>query len=147
MKTSIATIFKLGFFVGIIILVSCTSTPETDKNPVVETTTKIESIAKRWTLSDKAGEKEKTMEIILSMKENGYFMIYDTIIDKKFIEAGINKIQPISKGQWKLKEEKLILNHIQNDSSHVEEFSIKSMDANKLVLVGSNNKSHTYLSH
>lgn len=147
MKTSIAIIFKLGFFVSILILGSCTSAPEQGENSVKENTIKEESIAKRWTLSDKTVEKEQAMEIILSMENNGYFMVYDTITDKNFIEAGINKIQPVSKGQWKVKENKLVLNHIGNDSSHVEEFSIKSLNANTLVLVGSNHKTHTYISH
>lgn len=146
MKTSITTFLKIVFIVGTVVLSSCS--PKSDgTQDSKETKVDQKSLAKRWTLSDDRDKNKNVIEVILSLEENGYFIIYDTITDKKFIAAGINKIQPISKGQWKVNDGKLMLSHIMDDSTRVEEFSIKSLNLDKLVIIGSNNKKHTYLSH
>lgn len=146
MKTSITTFLKLGFFGCAIVLSSCSS-KSGEKKEVKEISFDENSLSKRWMLHDDQNKKNEAIEVILSMEKNGYFMIYDTVTDKKFIDAGINKIQPISKGQWKINDQKLVLNHIMDDSTRVEEFTIQSLDPDKLVIIGSNNKKHTYLSH
>lgn len=146
MNTSITTFFKIGFFVGAVVLSSCSekSDETTDSK---ETKVELKSLAKRWILSDDRDKNKNVIEVILSMEENGYFMIYDTITDKKFIDAGINKIQPVSKGQWKINDGKLVLSHIMDDSTRIEEFSIQSLNSDKLIIIGSNNKKHIYLSN
>ena len=81
----------------------------------------------------------------MSLEKNRYFLVYDTIIDQRFIAAGISKIQPISKGQWKLRGDKLILTHLLPNLSHTEMFKVKVLKNNKLITLDSENKTHIYL--
>ena len=101
-------------------------------------------IVKKWILTDDLNKESPTM-VILSIEKNGYFQTYDTIIDSKFAEAGINKIQPISKGQWKTENNKLILTHFSPDEEENPTiFDIQSLSSDKMVTIGANKKIHTY---
>ena len=82
--------------------------------------------------------------IIMSLEKNGYFIIYDTIIDPKFAEAGITKIQPISKGQWRYENNELRLMHLLPESNNPEVFKVKELSSTKLITEGSNSKVHKY---
>lgn len=143
MKTSILTFLAIGLLSSIIVISSCTSNTTSDKKVSSENNS---SIAKKWTLSDNNGnstQNNPTM-VVMSLEKNGYFIIYDTITDPKFVAAGINKIQPISKGQWKYNDNELTLNHLIPDSSVVEVFKVQMITDSKLVTIDSHNKKHTY---
>lgn len=133
---------KVSLFALIVILNSCVS-----KTKPLESNDSFarKEFAKRWILSR---EKElfgnkTTSNLILSLEKDGYFLVYDTIVDSKFLSAGIKKIQPISKGQWSVSGNRLKLNHTLPDMKD-EEFIIKTVKSNKLVIVDFKKKAHTY---
>jgi hypothetical protein len=104
-------------------------------------------LSKKWVLANERGKLEKGLatHVILSLEKTGYFLVYDTIIDTKFVAAGIKKIQPISKGQWRVSDNKLILNHLLPNVSHKEIFKIKLLERDILITEDSENIKHTYI--
>ena len=104
-------------------------------------------LSKKWVLANEDGKLEKGLatHVILSLEKTGYFLVYDTIIDARFVAAGIRKIQPISKGQWKVKGNKLILNHLLPNISHTEIFNINVLKNDILITEDSDKITHTYI--
>jgi len=103
----------------------------------------INKLAKKWVLADDIASDSPTM-VIMSFEKSGYFIIYDTIIDPKFAEAGINKIQAISKGQWEYENNQISLIHLLPESRNPEIFTVKNLSSTNLIMTGSNNKTHKY---
>jgi hypothetical protein len=89
--------------------------------------------------------KEQTTHQILSIMEGGYFMIYDTFIDHKFNDKGFNRIAQRSKGQWEFdNNKKLILHHIFDDTTYIEELFITTLNKNTLVTKGKEKNANIY---
>ena len=142
MKNSFKMISKIGILLFFLSNLSCSSSGDSSKN-----SSEIDTsfLPKKWILTDDLTDESPTM-IIMSIEENGYFQIYDTILDTKFVEAGIKMIQPISKGQWKTDGDNLILTHFTPEDENPTIYKIKSLASNKMVTIGSNNKTHIYKS-
>jgi hypothetical protein len=104
-------------------------------------------LSKKWVLANESGKVDKgsATHVVLSLEKTGYFLVYDTIIDSKFVTAGIRKIQPISKGQWRVVENKLILNHLLPNISHKEIFKIELLERDILITEDSAKIKHTYI--
>ena len=104
-------------------------------------------LSKNWVLANERGKLEKGLvsHVILSLEKTGYFSVYDTIIDSSFVAAGISKIQSISKGQWKIKEDKLILNHLLPNISHTEIFKVQQLENDILITEDKEKNKHTYI--
>jgi hypothetical protein len=68
-------------------------------------------------------------------KENGYFAHFDQITNNKMSRSGIGSIHDNLKGQYELKENKLILNHYIGDSLLTKLFTIESVDSDELILI------------
>lgn len=134
MKTKIFTLLLLGFST----LVSCNSNnPKEDPKNVIE---KPVSIHGTWTLfkESKNGKMQdysgKPTAESLTLKENGYFIYFDLITDKKMSDSGVDQIQERYKGQFELKDKALTLNHFVNDSLISEIYTIQNLSASELVL-------------
>jgi hypothetical protein len=106
-----------------------------------------DAIAKKWLLSSVKPNKSHSSELIMSLEKNGYFTIYDSITDAKFLQAGIKKIQPISNGQWDLQGKTLTIHYLSKDSNSVEKYEVREIIKNKLVLLGKNKKKYTYYTY
>jgi len=104
-------------------------------------------LSKKWVLANESVKVDKgsATHVVLSLEKTGYFLVYDTIIDSKFVTAGIRKIQPISKGQWRVDENKLILNHLLPNISHKEIFKIELLERDILITEDSAKIKHTYI--
>jgi hypothetical protein len=139
------TFFKIGLVVLLLSTHSCSdSKNNSDETPVFES----KLIAKKWTLASDPNKKTPASLVIMSIHENGYFQVYDSIIDPKFINAGINKIQFISRGQYNFDGKKLILNHFDdNGKNNKESFKVPTLTDEKLILIDLNKISHTYSTH
>ena len=142
MKKILFSFILMGLLSG---LIACDNTSE-PKN-------EVESIQRKWTLfktenrSENYESKEfsgQPIEIIMSLDNNGYFIIYDTFLDPKFEGAGINKIQQRSKGQWSYEDDILKLHHITDDTAFTEILKITSLDSKELVVQGENDKKNIY---
>jgi len=104
-------------------------------------------LSKKWVLANESGKVDKgsATHVVLSLEKTGYFLVYDTIIDSKFVTAGIRKIQPISKGQWRVDKNKIILNHLLPNISHKEIFKIELLERDILITEDSVKIKHTYI--
>lgn len=87
--------------------------------------------------------KAQPTEVILSIMDGGYFVIYDTFIDPKFNQKGFSRISERSKGQWEYADKKLILHHNFDDSVRIEELIVKTLNKNTLVTKGEGKNSHS----
>ena len=139
------TFFKICFLLIAFAFSSCDSDSASQQGieSNAEYDKAINKLAKKWVLSDDIVSDSPTM-VIMSFEKIGYFIIYDTIIDPKFAEAGIKKIQPISKGQWKYENNQITLIHLLPESRNPEIFAVKKLSSTKLIMIGSNNKTHRY---
>jgi len=133
---------SIGLFLGLFVFLACDSKKTSTSNKAIVK----KYLTKRWVLTNENGVLENGLpsHVILSLEDNGYFLVYDTIIDNRFLAAGIKRIQPISKGQWKMEKNQLILNHLLPNLSHTEIFLIKSLDRNKLVTIDDKKIRHIY---
>ena len=139
------TFFEVFFFLSAFAFSSCDSNSISEKGneSPSEYDASINMLTKKWVVLDDIAEDSPTM-VIMSFEKSGYFIIYDTIIDPKFAEAGINKIQPISKGQWEYENNQISLIHLLPESRNPEIFTVKNLSSTNLIMTGSNNKTHKY---
>lgn len=134
MKTKFFALLFLGF----VSLVSCNSNDSKEDQKVE--TKKAVSVYGTWTLfkENKNGKindySGKPTAVSLTLKENGYFIYFDLITDKKMSDSGVDQIQERYKGQFELKDKELILNHFVNDSLNSEKYLIQNLSAEELVL-------------
>lgn len=68
-------------------------------------------------------------------KENGYFVYYDQITNKKISESGVGSIQDLLKGQYEVKDNEVLLNHYKGDSLVTKIYAIESSSESELILV------------
>jgi hypothetical protein len=117
---------------------------ETDENPIIGRW-KLQSHKKKETVDSEIDLKGQPTEVILSIMEGGYFVIYDTFTDPRFNQKGFNRISERSKGQWEFIDNKrLILHHNYDDSTRTEEMNVTMLNKNTLVTKGENRKSNIY---
>ena len=89
--------------------------------------------------------KKQPTQVILSILDGGYFVLYDTFTDPRFNQKGFSRISEISKGQWEfLEDKKLILHHNGQDTVIVEELLVTVLNKNTLVTKGKNKKASIY---
>ncbi len=134
-------------FYYLLLLLTISVACNVDGNKHVQSSISTSSLAKKWVLANQRGKLEKGLatHVILSLEKTGYFLVYDTIIDARFVAAGIKKIQPISKGQWKFIGKKLILSHLLPNISHTEIFKINLLEKDILITQDSEQITHTYI--
>ncbi len=100
--------------------------------------------AGKWKLVQEKSDGSSDIE--LNIEKAGYFELNTILNDPKFAKAGIDKIQPISKGQWKVDNNKLLLTkNIGQNSPKTDEFTIKSISDNKMELISKKKKLITYI--
>lgn len=137
----------LSLFI-LLIFASCTTdTKEVENTPEQK---KI-SITGRWILiksedsgSRKTNHQNQPSDVVLNFKKNGFFIIYDTLVDPKWRKKGLPLIERRTSGQWKLEDSLLTMIHEEKDSSYIEKFKIKICDGNQLVTERSNKKTMIY---
>ncbi len=146
MKNSIP--FILIFF----ILFSCSNNEQKNKqiaeeindNPIVGKW-KLNTHKNKSTENKEIDLKTQPTEVILSLMDGGYFVVYDTFIDPRFNQKGFNRISERSKGQWEfIDNKKLILHHNFDDTTRVEEMEVTLLNKNTLVTKGKDKKSNIY---
>lgn len=117
---------------------------EVDDNPIVGKW-KLHIHQKRENDNNEIDLKSQPTEVILSIMDGGYFVIYDTFVDPKFNQKGFNRISERSKGQWEFIDNKeLVLHHNFEDSTRVEKLFVTTLNKNTLVTKGENKKSNIY---
>lgn len=136
------------------IFMSCSQNNTAKQNGGNEDEFKENSIVGRWKLQahqkregaeSQIDIKNQPTEVILSIMEGGYFVIYDTFTDPRFNQKGFNRISERTKGQWEfLDNKKLILHHNYDDSTRMEEMSVTMLNKNTLVTKGKDKKSNIY---
>ncbi|WP_294672163.1 hypothetical protein [uncultured Fluviicola sp.] len=142
-----STINLLLFFT-LLLFVSCSTNTEK-----VETKTeqKKMSIIGRWVLikSEDSGfrktdHQNQPSDVVLNIQKNGFFIVYDTLVDPKWRKKGLPLIQERTSGQWKLEDSLLTMIHDDKDTSFTEDFKIVRCDGDELVTERSNKKTTVY---
>jgi len=145
MKHSISNL--LTVFI-ILLLTSCSTGTKKGENALEET--KI-SVTGRWVLiksegsdSRKTNHQHQPSDVVLNFKKNGFFIIYDTLVDPKWRKKGLPLIEKRTSGQWKLEDSLLTMIHDDKDTSFTEEFKIVRCDGKELITERSNKKTTIY---
>jgi len=139
---------KLNYiFYWILLLLNLVVSCGLDVNKPTDFSISKSRLSKKWVLANERGKVDKgaATHVVLSLEKTGYFLVYDTIIDSRFVAAGIRKIQPISKGQWRVDKNKIILNHLLPNISHKEIFKIELLERDILITEDSVKIKHTYI--
>lgn len=138
MKQFIKAILLYFLFIGAITQ-SCNNSQQENLN---EKKSENVNLSGKWLLLLK--QKDESSDIVLELRDNGYFEINTIIKNEAFIKAGIKKIQPISKGQWNQSDDKLLMDHMNLEDIRHEEFQIKKLTSTELEIVGEDKKTHQY---
>ncbi|MEX1192912.1 MAG: lipocalin family protein [Brumimicrobium sp.] len=133
---------------SIFILIACENSNDNNseenenKSTVKETElTPSENISQRWVLVKRTNtKKDKTMDydeqnssVITFFEDNGYFRIYDSLVNMKK-DQGIRRIEQRQSGQWEIDKDKLILRYTESDTVIIEEMTIQKLDKKELQL-------------
>lgn len=138
--------------------ISCENSEETsaESNADIHTDqsepTIEELLANRWVYKERVNDEgtkriefgDESSERIIKLESNGHFMIYDSITNEEMISGGVPRIAKKSAGQWEVSGNKLILNHIENDTIKKEELSIDKVEKGELVTSTANRGKVTY---
>jgi hypothetical protein len=134
MKTLFATLSVILLFS----VQSCKS--ESTENKKVDSEKEKVTLTGVWMLykEQKNGKvadfSDKPSVVSIEFKENGYFLFFDKITDKKIKDSGVDEIQVRFKGQYEFNAKSLKMNHFENDSLIAEEFTIENLTENELQL-------------
>ena len=146
------------FFLTALLFIGCSSEDTQgnqgdtkQKEDQVEPTLE-ELLANHWVYKERVNDVgtkriefgDENSERIIKLELNGHFMIYDSIINQEMINSGVPRIAKKSTGQWEILDNKLILNHIENDTIKKEELSIDKIENRELVTSTKNREKITY---
>lgn len=142
-----STINLLSLFI-LLFFASCSTDTEKVENTPEQ---KKLSIIGRWVLikSEDSGfrktiHQNQPSDVILNIQKNGFFIVYDTLVDPKWRKKGLPLIQERTSGQWKLEDSLLTMIHEDKDTSFMEDFRIVRCDGSELVTERSNKKTTVY---
>lgn len=144
--------------VSSLFMLSCESTEEntTDSNDVKTVDqyepTAEDLLANRWVYKERVNDEgtkriefgDDNSQRIIRLENNGHFMIYDSITSDEMVATGVPRIAKKSSGQWEVVDNKLILNHIENDTIKKEELIIDKVEKGELVTSTQNRGKVTY---
>ncbi len=109
------------------------------------------SITGRWVLiksedsdSRKTNLQNQPSDVILNIRKNGFFIVYDTFVDPKWRKKGLPLIQERTSGQWELKDSLLTMIHDDKDTSFREKLKVVRCNGTELVTERSNKKTTVY---
>lgn len=140
--------FTLLLIFGLVTLQSCeNNSPEEN----VENTEQTEvTLNGTWTLykevinGKQIDHSGKPTAVSLTIKENGFYLLFDKITDPKIVGSGVSEIQERYKGQYEKKGNILTMNHFVDDSLVVKSVTIESLSMNELILKDNTTKNQQY---
>jgi hypothetical protein len=143
MKKFSILFFKLFFVSLLLTLYSCDNSSLNKQNEKEHSEEKMLFTGK-WKLVQEKSDGSSDIE--LNIEKAGYFELNTILNDPKFAKAGIDKIQPISKGQWKFDSDTLTLSkNLGQNSPKTDEFKVKSISSKKMELINQKEKLITYI--
>ena len=142
-----ATVHLLSFSLLLLFASCSTNTPKVENADKQ----KISSITGRWVLiksedsgSRKTDHQNQPSDVILNIRKNGFFIVYDTFVDPKWRKKGLPLIQERTSGQWKLEDSSLTMIYQNKDTMYSEKFKVIRCDGSELVTQRSNKKTTVY---
>lgn len=132
------TLFFTFLILGLLSTSACENSVEPEKMDLVKK--EDANIYSTWVLTKEVqngkvfNHSQKSSTVCLTMKENGFFIFFDRITNKKMNDSGINQIQERYKGQFEFDGSKLVLKHFINDSIIVENYVVQEFTPNELIL-------------
>ncbi|MNV78179.1 hypothetical protein D3C71_1716550 [compost metagenome] len=96
-----------------------------------------------------ANNQEKNFEgaaanIIVSIEKKGYFHIYDTLKNEKWLSGDLHSIQTRRIGQWTYKDSILNFMYQDKDSSYSESIVITKLTMSEMIMKRNKNKFTTF---
>ena len=146
------------FFLTAFLFIGCSSEDtQGDEGDTIQKEDQVkptleELLANRWVYKERVNNEgtkriefgDENSERVIKLERNGHFMIYDSIINQEMINSGVPRIAKKSTGQWEILDNKLVLNHIENDTIKTEELSIDKIENRELVTSSTNREKVTY---
>lgn len=146
------------FLVSFLFLIGCDSNEQTpagtDNDLIIQQSepTVEDLLSNRWVYKERVNDDgskriefgDDYSERIIKLESNGHFMIYDSITNEEMVSGGVPKIAKKSAGQWEVVDNKIILNHIENDTIRKEELIIDKVEKGELVTSTENRGKVTY---
>lgn len=145
-KTLFFCILSLSFF----LIGACSGSGSKEAEKTVQTSPV--SIVGNWELvkrRDALHNQEKIFDgdpanIIVSIEKTGYFHIYDTLKNEKWIAGDLNSIHTRRIGQWTLKDSLLNFVYQDKDTSYQETILITKLTDQEMVLKRNKNQVTTF---
>lgn len=142
MKTFLPCILSILFFVC-----ACS---ETEKAEELQND-KALSIVGNWELVKRSDAnnhiksfKGDPTNIIVSIEKTGYFHIYDTLKNEKWLSGDLHSIQTRRIGQWTYNDSTLNLIYQDKDSTYPENIIITKLTENEMIMKRIKNKFTTF---
>lgn len=109
------------------------------------------SIVGSWELVKRrdANNQEKNFEgaqanIIVSIEKTGYFHIYDTLKNEKWLTGDLHSIQTRRIGQWTYEDSTLNFMYQDKDSSYPEKIIITKLTGDEMIIKRNKNQFTTF---
>lgn len=105
------------------------------------------TIKGKWLLEKQEKDSQKPVtfkgqptNIVLDLENNGYFLVYDTLMSDEWANTGVPRKQERARGQWTLEKDVLTLSHLSPDKNTIETYTIDQLSESQLVLSIKNKK-------
>lgn len=142
-KTLFPCILSLSFLIS-----SCSGSAKAEKTVPAESA----SIVGNWELVKRRLENQDQEEnykgdpanIIVSIEKTGYFHIYDTLKNKKWVSGDLHSIQTRRIGQWTYRDSTLYFMYQDKDTSYKEQIIITKLTGDELVMKRNKNQATTF---
>lgn len=144
------TKYIFGVLVTPLLIIGCTSTDSTSDSIEKNSDSENNLIVGRWKLEKEVltSSKQEIIEyknqpsaVLLNVQKNGYYMLYDSIVDPSWKKKGLPLIQVRSKGQWELEGTEFSMNQQSAENNDSESFEVMALTKSELVTKGTKKKS------
>jgi hypothetical protein len=112
-------------------------------------------LIRRWKFNERKSQDGKSSvtygdqssDVVMRLEANGFYMVYDSITDKRIIDKGVRTLEQRHSGQWNLIDENtLVLQRIGSDTILFDTLNIDKLDSEELVTTTRNKNKITYYS-
>lgn len=112
-------------------------------------------LVRRWKFNERKSQDgessikygDQSSDVVMRLEANGFYMVYDSITDKRILDKGVRTLEQRHSGQWNLLDENtLVLQRIGSDTILYDTLNIDKLDDNELVTTTRNKNKITYYS-
>lgn len=142
MKTLLPCILSLALFGS-----ACSESKKTEvaqNNPELSIVGSWELIKRRDVNNQEKNFEGAPANIIVSIEKTGYFHIYDTLKNEKWLAGDLHSIQTRRIGQWTYEDSTLNFTYQDKDSSYPEKITITKLTGDEMIMKRNKNQFTTF---